>query len=146
MDLSRLKWPVIILVVVGVAWLLSSGGINFMVNHYTKAVPGQDMAKDKSDEAGLSRLGGFQLMLFRYENAAAIIQVAMDRYGTAGANYWNNLYRMAKAYDRMGQYQASYNVLQQLIAANASQYDKRVPENSNLTLRASKLKEVHELR
>lgn len=146
MDLSRLKWPVIILVVVGVAWLLSSGGVNFMVNHYTKAVPGQDSAKDISDEAGLSRLGGFQLMLFRYENAAAITQVAMDRYGTAGANYWNNLYRMAKVYDRMGQYQASYNVLQQLIASNASQYDKRVPQNSNLTLRASKLKEVHELR
>lgn len=146
MDLSRLKWPVIILVVVGVAWLLSSGGLNYMVNHYTKAVPGQDPAKDKSDEAGLTRLGGFQMMLFRYENAAAIMKLSMDRYGTAGANYWYNLYRMAKAYDRLKQYQASYNVLQQLIQANASQYDSRVPDNNNLQLRASKLKEVHELR
>lgn len=145
MDLSGLKWPLIILVVVVVGWLLSSGGVSWMEKNFTKATPGQNTTRDKTDEAGLSRLGGYCLYLWRYERAAGLFESAIDRYGEDGANYWYNLYRLAKCYEKMERYQDSYDVLEQLITANASQYDDRVPENDNLSLRANKLKEVHEL-
>jgi tetratricopeptide (TPR) repeat protein len=146
MDLSGLKWPLIIVIVVGVGWLMTSGGITYMVNNFTKVTPGQDVERDKVDEAGLTRVGGYLLLMWRYQKAADVMQTSIDRYGPSGANYWHNLYRVAKCYDRMGQYQQSYDVLQQLITANASQYDDRVPENDNLSLRASKLKEMYELK
>lgn len=145
MDLSGLKWPVIIVVIVAIVWLLSSGGVAWMVNNFTKATPGQDVARDKTDEAGLTRVGGYLLMLWRYEKAANVMETAIQRYGENGANYWYNLYRLAKCYERMDRNQESYNLLMDLAAANASQYDKRVAENDNLSLRAGKLKEMYEL-
>ena len=145
MDLSGLKWPLIILIVIGIGWLLSSGGVNYMINNFTEATPGEDLERDKIDEAGLTRVGGYLLMLWRYEKAAQVFRTAINRYGEDGANYWYNIYRLAKCLDRMDQYQKSYNRLQELIKANASQYDDRVPNNDNLSLRAQKLKEIHEL-
>jgi len=145
MDLSGLKWPIIIVVIVAIGWLMTSGGVNWMVGNFTKATPGQDAARDKTDEAGLSRVGGYLLVLWRWEKAAKVMETSIDRYGTNGANYWYNLYRLATCYDRLERYQDSYDTLQDLIAANAHQYDERVPNNDNLSLRASKLKEVNEL-
>jgi len=145
MDLSGLKWPLIIVVIIGVGWLLSSGGVNYMVGKFTSATPGADVEQDKIDEAGLYRVAGYLMFLWRYEKAANVIDLAITRYGDAGPNYWDNLYRLAKCYEKMRDYQSSYNVLQDLMAANASQYDDRVPENDNLSLRAARLKEVHEL-
>ena len=145
MDLSGLKWPIIIVAIVGIGWLLSSGGVNYMVNSFTEATPGQDAEQDKTDEAGLTRVGGYLLYLWRYEKAADVMQMAIDRYGETGANYWYNMYRLARCTDRMEQYQNSYDILQFLIENNANQYDKRVPGNDTLRLRASKLKEMYEL-
>lgn len=146
MDLSRLKWPIIIIVVLGVGWLGSSAGVSYMVNKFTAAAPGQDAAQDKVDEAGLSRVGGYLLMTFRYAQAATVYQLAIDRYGTNGVNYWNNQYSLARCLEHMNRFQDSYNILQMLISNSAHNYDPRVPVDDNLRLRAAKLKEVHELR
>ena len=89
MDLSGLKWPIIIVVVVGVGWLLSSGGTNYMYKNFTTAEVGADPARDKTDEAGLSRLGGFMLKTFRYEKAEEVFATAVSRYPD-GANVWYN--------------------------------------------------------
>lgn len=145
MDLSGLKWPLIIVIIVGIGFLASSPGVNWMVTRYTQATPGQDVDRDRRDEAGLSRIAGYLLYQWRYEKALETMQTAVNRYGTAGANYWNNLYRMAKCMEKLNRMQESYTLLQELISANAHEIDKRVAENENLQLRATKLKEVHNL-
>ncbi len=145
MDLSGLKWPLIIVIIIAIGWLASSGGVNFMYKNFTKAVPGQNATQDKADEAGLTRLGGYLLKLFRYEKAAQMMRTAIDRYGTDGANYWYNCYRMSQCYYRMEMYQQDYDILTMLMAENAHEKDDRVPNNDNLRLQASKLKEMHEL-
>ena len=145
MDLSGLKWPAIILVVVAVGWLATSGGVNYMVNNYTKATPGQDAARDKADEAGLSRVGGYLFVLLRYEKAAAVMNAAVQRYGTGGANYYYNLYRIAKCLEKTDRMQESYNILRNLTDIDAKQYDDRIPNRDVLAAQATKLKEVNNL-
>ncbi|HOK10238.1 MAG TPA: hypothetical protein PLT82_11695 [Candidatus Hydrogenedens sp.] len=146
MDLSGLKWPLIILIIVGVGWLASSGGVNYMIKNFTKAVPGQDAQRDKIDEAGLTRVAGYLMMLLRWERAKDVLELTIQRYGNSGANYWYNMYRLSKCYEKLERYQEAYNILRDLAQLNAHQYDERVPEFDNLNLRASKLKEVHDLR
>lgn len=145
MDLSGLKWPLIILVIVAVGWLGSSGGVNYMVNNFTKATPGADAQRDKIDEAGLTRVAGYLMMLLRWERSKDVLETVINRYGNNGANYWYNMYRLAKCYEKLGRYQEAYNILRDLAKINAHQYDDRVPEFDNLNLRANKLKEVHNL-
>lgn len=145
MDLSGLKWPITIVVIVAVGWLFTSGGVNWMITQSTKAVPGTDVEKDKFDEAMLSRLGGYLLLQWRYEKAAECFNLARDRYGETGANYWYNTYRLVTCYERMQQYQTAVEVLDYLLNNGANAYDKRVPENDNLGLRKGKLLETHEL-
>ena len=145
MDLSGLKWPLIIVIVVGIGWLGSSGGVEWMIKQSIKATPGADATQDVRDEARLSKVGGYVLTLWRYEKAAEVFQMCFDRYGTSGANYWYNRYRLVKCLEKMEDYQGAYNVLKELLAAQAWTYDKRVPEFDNLNLRASKLKELYEL-
>ncbi|MBP8132407.1 MAG: hypothetical protein KA184_22745 [Candidatus Hydrogenedentes bacterium] len=145
MDLSGLKWPLIIVIVVAIGWLASSGGVNWMVKQATKATPGQDQAQDVKDEARLSKISGYLMILWRYERAAEVLNDCFARYGASGANHWHNKYRMVKCQEKMENYQQAYNILQELLAAQAWTYDKRVPDMDNLSLRASKLKEVHEL-
>lgn len=146
MDLSGLKWPVIILVLVGIFWLGTSGGVNYMVSRYTSHVAGQNPLQDATDEAGLTRVGLYLVSTLQFAKAAYVIQLALDRYGQNGANYWINVYRLATCMDRLGQYQRAYDLLQILIGANAEQYDERIPNVDVLRARAAKLKEVHELR
>lgn len=145
MDLSGLKWPLIIGVVLFIGWLGTSGGVNWMVNNATKAQPGVDAKRDELDEATLTRVGGYLLYLWRYDRAREVMETAIARYGTAGKNYYYNYYRIVACYERVQRYQCAYNVLQELIAMQAWNYDARVPDLDNLSLRASKLKEVHEL-
>ena len=64
MDLSFLKWPVIIGVVVLIGWLGSSGGVNYMYGKFTTDTAGNP-EKAAVNEAGLSRLGGYCLKLFK---------------------------------------------------------------------------------
>ncbi len=146
MDLSGLKWPLIILILVGIAWLCSSAGVNFMVKNFTKAIPGQDPQRDKIDEAGLTRVATYLMFLLRWEYAKNVLELAINRYGPSGQNYYYNLYRLAKCYEKLGNYQRAYEILRDLAAIDAHQYDSRVPEYNNLNLRATKLKEVHELK
>lgn len=145
MDLSGLKWPLIIIVVLGIGWLASSGGVNYMHNNFTSATPGQDAQRDTVDEAGLTRLANYLLYLWRYDKAEEVLLAALTRYGPNGQNYHVNTYRLALVYEKQRRYQEAYNVLQDLIAIDAQQYDNRVPNRDNLALRAQKLKEIHEL-
>lgn len=145
MDLSGLKWPLIIGFVVLIGWLGTSGGVNYMHGNFTKAVPGTDAERDKVDEAGLSRLGGYCMMTFQYEKAKNMMEESLSRYGEGGANYWYNLYRLVKCYEKLGNYQEAYNILISLSNADAQTHDDRVPGRDNLAQRAEKLKEVHEL-
>ena len=145
MDLSGLKWPLIIVVVVGIGWLLSSGGVNWMESNFTKATPGEDEARDATDEAGLTRLAGYLLYMFRYEKALAVMKQSCQRYGETGKNFWYNRYRMAKCHEKLKNYQEAYNILKRLENVDARQFDERVASRDALALRAQKLKEVHSL-
>lgn len=145
MDLSGLKWPLIIVVVVGIGWLASSGGVSWMQTNFTKNTPGVDAERDKLDEAGLSRLATYVLYLWKYEKAKELLTLSVDRYGDTGANYWFNLYRISTCDDRLGNWQEAVDGLQFLMNNNAHDIDPRIPENDNLALKAGKLREVHEL-
>ncbi len=145
MDLSRLKWPLLVVIIVGIGFLASSPGIDYMVNKFTAAQPGVDIAQDATDEAGLSRVAGYLMYMFRFERALEVLRLSMDRYGKSSANYWNNRYREAQCLDRLKRYKESYDVLQDIIRANASQIETRVPNNDILRTRAEKLKAVHGL-
>ena len=144
MDLSRFKWPVIILLVIGVFWLFSSAGINFMHNKFTKVTPGQDAKVDKATEAGLSRLGGFLIKTFRYEKGLGVLTDACTMY-PEGANYWYNQYRMAKCLEKMDRVDEALQILDTLHANDIHTVDDRVPPADVLKLRIDKLQEVHGL-
>lgn len=144
MDLSFLKWPAIIAVVVGLGWLGSSGGVNYMYNKFTAHTPGQNAQQDEVDEAGLSRLGGYCLKLFKYEKAMMIFETAIERY-PEGKTVLYNKYRMVKCAEKLERYQTAVDIMYELMDLNASAIDDRVPDNDNLRLRAEKLIEMHEL-
>jgi tetratricopeptide (TPR) repeat protein len=144
MDLSGLKWPLIIVLVVGGGWLFTSGGVNWMQSQAMKNTPGVDENQDKLDEATLSRLGGYMLRMWRYDKAIELMEAACDRY-PGGANFWYNVYRLHTCYERKGQADRAIELLEFLIANGASEVDPRVPQNDNLSLRANKLKETFEL-
>ena len=144
MDLSRLKWPIIIIVVVGLGWLLTSPGINFMHKKFTAAQPGADPKVDQANEAGLTNLAGFLIKTFRYKKAGAVLDDALRLY-PEGANAWYNLYRKAKCEEKAGRYQEAVNILKDLMDQNANAQDSRVPSADVLKLRRDKLLETHNL-
>jgi tetratricopeptide (TPR) repeat protein len=144
MDLSRLKWPLIVALVVGAGWLLSEGGVNYMHKKFTSAAAGQDANLDEMNEQGLTRLGSFLLKTFRYEKALVVMEDAVHLYPD-GANALFNEYRMAKCAEKIGDYQRSVDILGHLMDIEASTLDARVPSNNHLNLRRAKLLETHEL-
>ncbi|NIA16569.1 MAG: hypothetical protein GWP08_21135 [Nitrospiraceae bacterium] len=144
MDLSFLKWPVIIGVVILIGWLGSSGGVNYMYGKFTADQPGVNAEKDAVNEAGLSRLGGYCLKLFKYEKAAQIFRESIDRF-PGGENRWYNQYRMVKCAEKGKRYRQAVNLMKELMAVNAHGIDSRVPDNKTLNLRAEKLIELHNL-
>lgn len=146
MDLSGLKWPLIVVVVVFLGWLCTTGGVNWMITKSTTAVVGQDAEQDMLDEARLTKLAGFVLWQFKYEKAGEIMMMAIDRYGENGPNFLYNQYRLVKCYEKVKNYQKAHDIIIALMNAEASQFDDRIPERDNLALRAEKLKETHELR
>ncbi len=145
MDLSGFKWPAIIIGVAVVLWLGTSGGVNYMVNNFTKATPGQNVAKDESDEAGLTEVGGYLMFMMNYGRAAAVLNLATERYGTQGANYYYNQFCLAKCWEKLGKMQDSYKIIHDLADINAKQYDDRIPSQENLNTRATRLKEENNL-
>ena len=142
MDLSRFKWPVILIVVIALIWLCTSGGVSFMYKGLLKHTPGQDAAKDATNEASLTRLGGFLIKTLRYKRAETVVTTAVQRYPT-GRNVYYNHYRLAKCAEKRGNYRGAVNVLEKLIMINANSKDKRVPTNQTLRLRSDKLKETY---
>jgi len=145
MDLSGLKWPLIIAAVVGLGWLFTSGGVNWMYNGFTAASPGVDLAQDTRDEAGLTKLGSYTYHIWKWRSCINILETSIARYGETAPNYWFNLERLSTCYERIGDYQTSVDILQQLIQANAHEYDERVGNFDNLSLRVAKLKEMYEI-
>lgn len=144
MDLSGLKWPLIIVVVVAIGWLGSSGGVNWMVSQSTKAQPGADAKQDARDEQRLTSVAGYLLTLWRYEQAADVMGTAIDRYGTAGKNYWYNYYRMAKCFEKMNQPGKAVNTLMEVMRQRNQITDDRIPGWDTLKLRATKIAETHQ--
>lgn len=144
-TIKRLKWPLIVGAVALACWLCSSAGTEFMLHQYSKAQPGENADRDKRDEAGLSRLAGFLIFTFQYEKAAAVMEESISRYSMSGANYWFNMYRRVKCYEKMNDPRTAASLLDQVIGANASQFDERVPTNEALELRAEKMKELNGL-
>lgn len=145
MNLSWLKWPIVGLVVLGAFWLVSSGGVNYMYNNFTRDTPGVDAAKDASNEAGLTRLGNFLLKTLRYDMAEKTLRTAVERY-PQGANVYLNYYRLVKLAEKRGDYREAVAILEDLIALDAHARDDRVPPNENLRMRADTLAEVHEMK
>lgn len=145
MDVSGLKWPVIIVVILGLGWLGTAGGVNYMYGQFTATTPGANPEQDIKDEEGLSKLGGYLMYTWQFQKANQVLQTSIDRYGASGKNYWHNQYRQVKCFEKAGNYQQAYNKLTMLANMNANSIDDRVPNRDNLSLRAQKLKEVHEL-
>jgi tetratricopeptide (TPR) repeat protein len=145
MDLSWLKWPLVILVVVGVFWLLSSGGISFMYSRFTQGTPGQDAEADTRNEARLTTLGSFLMKTLRYEKAEEVITTAIERY-PQGKNVLLNQYRLCELLEKRNANQEAVELLEYLMSINAHELDHRVPINDTLRLRADKLIEMHEIR
>lgn len=146
MDLSGLKWPLIIVAIVGIGWLGTSGGIQWMYGNFTKAAPGVDVNQDIRDEAGLTKLAGYTYFLWKWKETIAIIETSMERYGDGAPNYWYNMERLSNCYDRIGNYKMSLEILELLMRARAWEVDPRVPNREQLNLRANTLREMHELR
>ncbi|NUM52646.1 MAG: hypothetical protein HUU46_03280 [Candidatus Hydrogenedentes bacterium] len=144
MDLSRLKWPLIIIVVVGLGWLVTDGGVRFLRGKFTEGQVGVDPKQDEFNEAGLSNLAGFLIKTFRYSSAEMVLRDAMERYPN-GKNYLHNQYRLAKCREKQGDYEGCIELLASLRDMNAHSMDDRVPEIDVLNLRIDKLAETHEL-
>lgn len=144
MDLSRLKWPLIIIVLVGGYWLLTDPGVRFLHGKFTEGQVGVDPKQDEFNEAGLSKLAGFLMLTFRYASAELVLKDAIDRY-PEGKNVLHNRYRLAKCVEKQGRYEECIELLAALRDMDAHQLDDRVPEVDVLNLRIDKLAETHEL-
>lgn len=145
MDLSGLKWPLIIVLVMGLMYLFSEGGANFMFRKFTATpVDQQDADRRTACEAGLSRLGGFLLKTFRYEKAEEVLRTAVERY-PEGNNSLYNQYRLAKCAEKLGRDADCVAILVRLRNMGAHQYDPRVPDYDVLNLRIDKLAGVSQL-
>ncbi|MCP4642757.1 MAG: hypothetical protein GY851_20085 [bacterium] len=144
MDLSKLKWPLIIGVVALGIFLISDPGVNWIHQRYLSYTPGVDVSKNEANEAGLSRLGGFLLKTFRYEKAQTVFNDALRLYPEGETRYYN-LYRKAKCAEKLNNITESVRLLRQLQKMDAHSLDERVPEPANLKLRADKLMEMNDL-
>ncbi len=144
MDLSKLKWVVIILVVFGGGWLVTSGGISYMYNRATSDTPGANAKNDKVNEATLTRYGGFLLSTFRYEQSKKFYSAAVQRYPAGANRYWTR-YQLARVHEKLDENEEAINLLLGLWEEDAIQYDKRVANKDELKLRIQKLIEVNQI-
>ncbi len=144
MDLSFLKWPIIILVVGGIAFGLSTPGVNYVYEKTMDKPVGQNDNDDTYNEMVLSKIGGYLLSTFRYEFANKAYNSAINRYPD-GVNAWWNYYQMARTLEKMEKWEQAVDILAMLRDEDAEQYDGRVPNTDILNLRMMKLIEVHEL-
>jgi len=143
MDLSWAKFPIIILVIFGLGWLVSSGGVTYMHNKFAVEA-GEDEKQNELNEAGLTRLASFLMKTLRYEKGGQVLEDAISLYPN-GKNALFNQYRLAKAYEKQQDYVKCLTLLDQLWQMEAHQYDDRIADNDALRLRMEKLAETHEL-
>jgi len=144
MNLSWLKWLVIVVVVFGVGWLVTAGGVNYMYNRATAGVVGENAGKDKVNEATLTRYGGFLLSTFRYDGAKKFYNAAVQRYPAGDNRYWNR-YQLARCHEKLDEIEEAVNLLLYLYDEDANQYDSRIPVQDALKLRIQKLIEVNQI-
>lgn len=144
MDLSWVKWPVLILVVGSAGFLISPPGIDYMYARAIAEPAGVDPERDAASEASLTRLGGILLSTFRYGRAAEIYETAIKRYPN-GENSWYNYYQLARCYEKQEKYSEAVDILVMLRDKDADKLDERIPSPTQLDLRIQKLIEVHEL-
>lgn len=144
MDLSKLKWPIIIGVIILIGILISEPGLNYAFNKLCEYSPGTDPEQDKKNEANLSSLGGFMLKTFRYGKAQSVFQEAINRY-PEGTWVLYNQYRLAKCAEKLNDPAEAVRLLRELEQMDAHAVDPRIPEAANLKLRADKLMEMHGL-
>ena len=156
MDLSGLKWPIIIAVIAGLGWLVSSGGQNWIEKKVLNYTVSENEDLNKANEKALSNLGGFFIKTMRYERGIRVLRTSIDRYGEDGANYYFNIYRCSRTYEALGDstanrekqvenYTMALGMLKFLIDNNAHSIDDRVPEVDVLRLRATDIAENNNL-
>lgn len=143
MDLSWAKFPIIILVIFGIGWLVSSGGVNYMHKKFSVEAS-EDEKQNELNEAGLTRLASFLMKTLRYTKGAEVLEDAITLY-PQGKNALFNQYRLAKAYEKQTRYPEAIALLVSLVGMNANQYDDRIAPNDAIKLRVDKLRETHEL-
>jgi hypothetical protein len=146
MDMTKIVWAVVVVVILGGGWLFTTGGMNKAYEQATKNLVGNNPEQDVIDEAVLSKYGGYNLSLFRYEQAKKFYSTSINRYGPTGKNYWWNLQQLALCEENMENPQASVTILYNLWLEDGDAYDERVSNRDQLALRITKLVELNELR
>ena len=152
MDLSFLKWPLIIVVVGFVLWLFTAGGTSWMEGKLLGYTPGESTEADVRNESQLSSLAGYYSKTLRYQKAVEVFNKTMERY-PEGKNYYYNLYRVSRLEEAMGDatgervamlehYQTALDILRFLIENDIHATDERVPEVEVLRHRWEDIAEV----
>jgi len=145
MDLSWAKFPIIILVIGGLGWLVSSGGVNYMHKKFAVEAT-EDEKQNEVNEAGLSRVAGFLMKTLRYEKGGKVLEDAIRLYPN-GKNALYNQYRLAKSLEKQANYEGAIFLLVGLVELDpdAYTYDDRIAPDDAIKLRVDKLRETHEL-
>jgi len=144
MDLSKVKWVIIIAVVVGAGWLVTAPGTAYMFNKLKAYTPADNAATNDANELSLSKLGGYLYQTLRYDKAEEVFEYTVEKYPN-GKNVFYNTYRLVKCHEKREDYDGAVKLLKRLMRANAHQSDDRVPELDILKLRTNKLIETHSL-
>jgi hypothetical protein len=150
MDLSKVKWVVIIAVLAGGVWLFTGKGVDAVYDKATAALPGNDLGQDAVDEAMLSKWAGFLMATFQIEKAKHFYIAAIERYDgqgeqPQGKNYWYNVYQLARCHEKMGEWEDACRLLYECWKVDADKIDERVKDNDTIRLRMEKMIEMHEL-
>jgi hypothetical protein len=155
MDLTFLKWPLIIIIVGALIWLFTDGGLNWMESSLLAKPYGEDAQVDETTEARMSKLAGYLNRTFRSERADQLLIVCAERFPD-GKNYYNNLYRRARIHERLGNtksnpddqlvhFNNALDFLYILIDDDAHTIDERVPPINALRRRATDIAERNSL-
>ena len=145
MDLSKVKWIVLIAVIVGIVYFMTGPGVNSAYNNATKATVGENPDRDAIDEATLSKYGGYLTLMLRHERSEEFYTTAIDRYGQDGKNFSLNTYKRARCYQKLNKYKESADDLFFLWTEDGDSHDERVPDNYNIQSQLAKLIELFDL-
>lgn len=144
MDISKVLWVILGLIVVGAGFLMTNPGADWVYERNATAPAEEDGGSYKFREATLSRYGGFLLATFRYEKAKKFYTAAINNYPAGDNRYWNR-YQLARVEEKLKNWQNAVNLLYYLWEVDADQYDDRIPNQATLKARILQLVEVHEL-